>query len=232
MILGLLLFALMPGMPGRCSPTSSDCDCSDIAPFMRAPADPRATRLVASMSGLDKRAALNAGDSELRRAALRAVAAGNPALELTAVLNAARDASCDVAVVAVELLENVSDQRATLELLRAASSGACRVREAAVWSLEGHHGADVSSVLLVAIRDRDARVRHAAATSLGAQRDTRAAVALIEAAADTDKHVRQAAVTSLGKIGDRRGLRAVLNATRDSSKHVRQAAAYALANLR
>ena len=161
-----------------CPPTAASCACSDVAPFMRAPADSNVVRMVRSMSDSEKRVALRSSDPEMRRASLRAIASDHPETEIAALLAAATDPSCDVAVAALDILGRVNDSRVTGEIVRAASSERCRVHEAAMWALRERNGPGVAEALLVGIADDDSRIRSAAAESLGYQHGVRVVDAL------------------------------------------------------
>jgi HEAT repeat protein len=145
--------------------------------------------------------ALGDGNSDVRKAACRALGAIGDRQAVPPLIQALRHGNSDVRAAACEALGAIGDRRAVPPLIQALRDRDSDVREAACEALV-KIGAPAVPHLIQALGDGDWHVREAACRALGAIGDRRAVPPLIQALGDWNEDVREAACWALVKIGD------------------------------
>jgi HEAT repeat protein/beta-lactamase regulating signal transducer with metallopeptidase domain len=189
-----------------------------------AKADPR---MIAALT-----AALKDADSEVREAAMQALARMRDPSVFEPLVQALGDPSPDVREHAAQALGQLHDKRAVQPLATAMKDANASVREQAAFALGQLKDPAAVTALTAALKDENASVREQAAFALGQIRDRSAVPALTTALADVNDSVREQAVFALGQLRDASAIDGLMKALKDAKPDVREQAAFALGQIR
>lgn len=168
-----------------------------------------------------------------RRAARRAVKAGDMGALIASLADPDPDVRADTANACMEIAPGSASPDLVDALLRAALEPAAQVRGQAILALGSIRAPQARDIFLRALSDQDWLVRSFAANVIGWMPDPRAVGPLQRLLVDQeDALVRSAAAYTLGEIGDRSAITA-LQAQREAERDrdVRSAIDEALAKL-
>ena len=189
-----------------------------------AKADPR---MIAALT-----LALKDPDTEVREAAMQALARMRDPSVFEPLVQALSDSSADVREHAAQALGQLKDKRAIQPLTNAMKDANASVREQSAFALGQLRDASAVPALTNAMKDENASVREQAAFALGQIRDRSAVPALTTALTDSNDSVREQAVFALGQLRDASAIDGLVKALRDPKPDVREQAAFALGQIR